>query len=170
MKRTQDVLRIFKNVHDVIPSKLLLVGDGPERQLLEQQCRDLNITDDVRFLGKLDPVEELLAVSDLFLLPSQTESFGLAALEAMACQVPVISSNAGGLPEIMIDGVTGFMNNVGDVNGMTEHAIQLLLDDTQLNQFKVQAAERAKSFDLQKILPLYESFYEKVIRQQLISA
>lgn len=170
VKRPQDVIGIFKSVREKIPSKLLLVGDGPERQNMEQLCRDLAIADDVRFLGKLDPVEELLAVSDLFLLPSETESFGLAALEAMACQVPVIASNSGGIPEIVIDGVTGFMSEVGDVASMSQNAVKLLTNDQLLNQFKQQAVEHARQFDIVKILPQYEAYYEKVLQKTLISA
>src|SRR6185436_4776607 len=168
VKRTQDVVIVFKKVHEQIPSKLLLVGDGPERQYMEQLCRELEITDDVRFLGKQDPVEELLAVSDLFLMPSETESFGLAALEAMACQVPVISTNAGGIPEIMIDGVTGFMSAVGNVDEMSANAIKLLSNDELLNQFKQQALEHAKMYDLEKVLPKYEAYYEKVMQQETV--
>ncbi len=168
VKRTQDVVMIFEKVRDVIPCKLLLVGDGPERQNLEILCRDLHIAEDVRFLGKQDPVEELLAVSDLFLMPSETESFGLAALEAMACQVPVIATNSGGIPEIMVQGVTGFMSNVGDIEEMAKHAVTILADDALHNQFKMQALEQAKKYDLKKILPLYEAYYEKVLQQAAI--
>lgn len=170
VKRTQDVVMIFEKVRDMIPCKLLLVGDGPERQNLEILCRDLNIAEDVRFLGKQDPVEELLAVSDLFLMPSETESFGLAALEAMACQVPVIATNSGGIPEIMVQGVTGFMSNVGDIEEMAKHAVTILSDDALHNQFKMQALEQAKKYDLKKILPLYEAYYEKVLQQAAIAA
>ncbi|MEP7127725.1 MAG: N-acetyl-alpha-D-glucosaminyl L-malate synthase BshA [Chitinophagales bacterium] len=170
VKRTQDVVMIFQKVREVIPSKLLLVGDGPERQNLEILCRELNISEDVRFLGKQDPVEELLAVSDLFLMPSETESFGLAALEAMACQVPVISTNGGGIPEIMVQGVTGFMSNVGDIEDMAKNAVTILSDDALHNQFKVQALEHAKKYDLEKILPMYESFYERVLQQSVVAA
>lgn len=168
VKRTQDVVLIFQKVHEQIPSKLLLVGDGPERQNLEILCRDLNLSEYVRFLGKQDPVEELLAVSDLFLMPSETESFGLAALEAMACQVPVIASNAGGIPEIMIQGVTGFMSDVGDVDDMSSRAISILIDDQLHNQFKIQALEHAKKYDLEKVLPKYEAFYEKVLQDSTV--
>ncbi|MFI5134917.1 MAG: N-acetyl-alpha-D-glucosaminyl L-malate synthase BshA [Chitinophagales bacterium] len=167
VKRTQDVVKIFKIVRDEIPSKLLLVGDGPERQNMEQLCRDLELMEDVRFLGKLDPVEELLAVSDLFLMPSETESFGLAALEAMACHVPVIATNTGGIPEIMIQGKTGFMSDVGNVDEMAKNAIQLLTNDLLLNQFKNQAGEHARQFDLEKVLPKYESYYERVMQLQV---
>ena len=153
-------------MHDEIPAKLLLVGDGPERQNMEQLCRDLNLMDDVRFLGKLDPVEELLAVSDLFLMPSETESFGLAALEAMACHVPVISTNTGGIPEIVVNGQTGFMSNVGDIDSMDGNALMLLTNENMLSQFKNNAAEHARQFDLVKVLPKYEAYYERVLQAQ----
>ena len=169
VKRTQDVVQIFNRVREQLPSKLLLVGDGPERQNMEQLCRDLNLMDDVRFLGKLDPVEELLAVSDLFLMPSETESFGLAALEAMACHVPVIASNTGGIPEIVVNGKNGFMSNVGDVNEMAKNALNLLSNNSLLDQFKNSAAEHARQFDLEKVLPQYESYYERVLQQGLVS-
>ena len=168
VKRTPDVVMIFKKVRDEIPAKLLLVGDGPERQAVEQLCRELGLMEDVRFLGKLDPVEELLAVGDLFLMPSETESFGLAALEAMACHVPVIASNTGGIPEIIEQGVTGFMSNVGNVDEMARNAVMILSNEESLNQFKQQAVDRAKEFDVEKILPLYEGYYEKVLQSQLV--
>ncbi|MBX7108786.1 MAG: N-acetyl-alpha-D-glucosaminyl L-malate synthase BshA [Chitinophagales bacterium] len=170
VKRTQDVVMIFEKVREKIPCKLLLVGDGPERQNLEILCRDLQIAEDVRFLGKQDPVEELLAVSDLFLMPSETESFGLAALEAMACQVPVISTNSGGIPEIMVQGVTGFMSDVGDIEAMAGHAVAILSDEAMHHQFKLQALEHARQYDIKKILPLYEAYYEKVLQQSAMMA
>src|SRR5476649_2121983 len=139
VKRTEDVVRIFAKVSAVIPSKLLMVGDGQERPECEQLCRDLGVADDVRFLGKQDAIEEILSVSDLFLMPSESESFGLAALEAMACKVPVISTNAGGLPELNLEGVTGFLIDVGDVEGMAEKAVYVLEDETRLNTFKENA-------------------------------
>lgn len=170
VKRTQDVVMIFEKVREKIPCKLLLVGDGPERQNLEILCRDLQIAEDVRFLGKQDPVEELLAVSDLFLMPSETESFGLAALEAMACQVPVISTNSGGIPEIMVQGVTGFMSDVGDIEAMAGHAVAILSDEAMHHQFKLQALEHARQYDIKKILPMYEAYYEKVLQQSAMMA
>ena len=165
VKRTEDVVKIFAKVIKKIPSKLLMVGDGPERSMCEQLCRDLGVTDNVRFLGKQDAVEEILSVSDLFLMPSQSESFGLAALEAMACKVPVISSNAGGLPELNIDGVTGFLKEPGDVDGMAEKAIFILEDEERLAKFKENALAHAKEFELSTILPKYENFYLEVIEQ-----
>jgi N-acetyl-alpha-D-glucosaminyl L-malate synthase BshA len=140
-----------------------MVGDGPERVYCEQLCRDLDICENVRFLGKQDAVEEILSVSDLFIMPSESESFGLAALEAMACKVPVITSNAGGLPELVINGVTGFMDNVGDIEAMAAHAIYILQDDQQLEAFKEGALNRAKEFELSLILPVYEQYYMDVM-------
>lgn len=164
VKRVQDVIKIFANLHSEIPSKLLMIGDGPERTKIETLCRELNITDAVRFLGKLEAVEEVLSVADLFLMPSEKESFGLAALEAMACEVPVISSNAGGLPELNVQGVTGFMSAVGDVEDMTRNAL-LVLDKNNLPLFKENALKRAKEFDISKILPLYENYYLKILEK-----
>ena len=167
VKRTADVIRIFEKVQAVIPSKLLMVGDGPERAYDEKLCRTLNICDNVRFLGKQDAVEEILSVSDLFLMPSESESFGLAALEAMACKVPAITTNAGGLPELNVDGFCGYMSNVGDVDAMAAHAIEILKDDETLKRFKENAFTRAQDFDLKKILPSYIDFYKEVIENSL---
>lgn len=167
VKRTGDVIRVFEKVQAVIPSKLLMVGDGPERVYNEQLCRSLNICENVRFLGKQDAVEEILSVSDLFLMPSESESFGLAALEAMACKVPIITTNAGGLPELNVDGFCGYMSNVGDVDDMAAHAIEILKDDETLKRFKENAFTRAQDFDLKKILPEYISFYKEVIETSL---
>jgi N-acetyl-alpha-D-glucosaminyl L-malate synthase BshA len=142
-----------------------MVGDGEQRSECEQLARDLGINDNVRFLGKQDAIEEILSVSDLFLMPSQSESFGLAALEAMACKVPVVSSNAGGLPELNVDGVTGFLKDVGDVHGMAESAIYILEDEERLKTFKENSLARAREFDLAKILPRYENYYIEVIER-----
>lgn len=161
VKRVDDVVKVFKGIVDKIPAKLLLVGDGPERAQAENLCRELKIYDDVRFLGKLEAVEEVLSVADLFLMPSEKESFGLAALEAMACEVPLISSNVGGIPELNITGVTGFTSNVGNVEEMTKNALHVLSDD-HLDTFKANALARAKEFDIARILPLYENFYKEV--------
>ncbi|RFZ93017.1 N-acetyl-alpha-D-glucosaminyl L-malate synthase BshA [Mucilaginibacter conchicola] len=163
VKRTEDVIEMFARVIKTIPSKLLMVGDGGERSLCEKLSRTLGISEHVRFLGKQDAIEEILSVADLFLMPSVSESFGLAALEAMACKVPVISSNAGGLPELNIEGVTGFLLDVGDVEGMAQKAIYILEDEERLQQFKENALERAKQLQLSNIMPLYESYYEEVI-------
>jgi N-acetyl-alpha-D-glucosaminyl L-malate synthase BshA len=164
VKRIEDVMRVFNEVRKVIPSKLLLVGDGPERARIEGLCRQLNTCDDVRFLGKQEAVEEVLSVCDLFLMPSEKESFGLAALEAMACEVPVITSNAGGLPELNVHGKTGFISPVGDVADMVQHAL-FILKDENLPTFKKNALERAKEFDVTAILPKYEAFYQQVLDQ-----
>ncbi len=164
VKRVQDVIKIFQKVREVIPAKLLLVGDGPERIKMEALCREMSTCNDVRFLGKLDAVEEVLSVADLFLMPSDKESFGLAALEAMACEVPLISTNAGGLPELNINGVTGFMSEVGDVENMVKNALFILRDD-QLPTFKKNALARATEFDIKKILPMYVAFYQKVLER-----
>ncbi|SDE17995.1 N-acetyl-alpha-D-glucosaminyl L-malate synthase BshA [Mucilaginibacter pineti] len=165
VKRTEDVIKIFAKVVKKIPSKLLMVGDGPERSGCEQLCRDLGVTENVRFLGKQDAIEEILSVADLFLMPSQSESFGLAALEAMACKVPVISTNAGGLPELNVDGLTGFLRDIGDVDGMAERSIYILEDEARLETFKENALARAKEFDLSTILPIYEAYYLEVIER-----
>jgi N-acetyl-alpha-D-glucosaminyl L-malate synthase BshA len=155
-------VRIFNNIVKEIPAKLLMIGDGPDRDNAEALCRELRISDDVRFLGKLEAVEEVLSVADLFLMPSEKESFGLAALEAMACEVPVISSNTGGLPELNIQGGTGFLSPVGDIEDMTRKAL-FVLDPGNLPRFKQNALARAKEFDISRILPLYESYYEYVM-------
>ncbi|MGB3181413.1 MAG: N-acetyl-alpha-D-glucosaminyl L-malate synthase BshA [Cyclobacteriaceae bacterium] len=164
VKRVDDVIRIFHRLRQQIPVKLLMVGDGPERPRIEKLCREIGTCQDVRFLGKLEAVEEVLSVADLFIMPSEKESFGLAALEAMACEVPVISSNAGGLPELNIHGETGFACNVGDIDDMTEKALYIL-DDANLETFKHNALERAKKFDVQNILPIYESMYRRVFEE-----
>jgi L-malate glycosyltransferase len=167
VKRVQDVVHVFSKIRKEIPSKLLLIGDGPERHNIEQLCRELDLCDDVRFLGKQDMIEEILSICDLFVMPSETESFGLAALEAMACQVPVISSNAGGIPELNINGVTGFMSDVGDVDDMAKNSLTILRTDESLKKFKSQALSRAKEFDTQVITPMYEQYYAKVIEAKL---
>ncbi|WP_143962451.1 N-acetyl-alpha-D-glucosaminyl L-malate synthase BshA [Litoribacter populi] len=169
VKRVEDVIYVFDKLRKVIPVKLLLVGDGPERDKMERLCRELGTCEDVRFLGKLDAVEEVLSVADLFVMPSEKESFGLAALEAMACEVPILSSNAGGIPELNIDGVTGFNCNVGDVDTMTDRALEIL-SSKNLPGFKARALARAKEFDVSNILPLYESFYKKTIENSLETA
>ncbi|GAB3897143.1 N-acetyl-alpha-D-glucosaminyl L-malate synthase BshA [Larkinella knui] len=169
VKRIDDVVQIFNKINKQIPSKLLLSGDGPERARIEKLCRDMGIYGDVRFLGKLDAVEEVLSVADLFLMPSENESFGLAALEALACEVPLITSNAGGLPELNVQGVTGFLSNVGDVDDMVKNALYILNDDN-LPTFKHNALERAKEFEISRVLPLYEAYYEKVVRESQVLA
>ncbi len=166
VKRVEDVLAVFQKVHGHIPSKLLMIGDGPERQSAEDLCRKLGITNDVRFLGKQDQMEEILNIADLFLLPSQYESFGLAALEAMACGVPVISSNAGGLPEINLHGKTGFLADVGDVDSMATYAMEILAHGDILQEFKNNALEHAGHFSINRIVPMYEELYTKVAEQR----
>jgi len=165
VKRIEDVILTFEIVLRKIPAKLLLVGDGPERPKLERMCREMGLYDHVRFLGKQDAIEEILAVADLFLIPSANESFGLAALEAMACQVPVISSNAGGLPEVNIHGVTGFLADIGDFESMASSALMLLENEDVLNTFRKNAYEQAKRFDISVILPQYEAYYEKIVKR-----
>ncbi|MGB1207290.1 MAG: N-acetyl-alpha-D-glucosaminyl L-malate synthase BshA [Chitinophagales bacterium] len=165
VKRIEDVVNIFHGIRQQKPAKLLLVGDGPERKKAEALCRELAICHDVRFLGKQQAVGELLAIADLFLMPSEKESFGLAALEAMACEVPVISSNAGGLPEINIDGETGFMSDVGDVKDMIAKSLKILSDENSLQTFRKNALAQAKRFDIANILPLYENYYQKIIEK-----
>jgi len=163
VKRVADVIKIFTKVQEKVPAKLLMIGDGPERVKVERMCRKLKICNKVKFMGKLKSVEELLSVSDLFLLPSETESFGLVALEAMASKVAVISTNSGGLPEVNVEGVTGYLSEVGDIKQMSENAIQLLSDNDKLEQFKENAFVHSQKFDLPNILPLYECLYEKLL-------
>jgi N-acetyl-alpha-D-glucosaminyl L-malate synthase BshA len=163
VKRVLDVVEIFARVREEMPAKLLFVGDGPDRTKAEALCRELKICDDVIFLGSVKNPTEALSVADLFLLPSESESFGLAALEAMACEVPVISTNTGGLPEVNRHGVTGMMSHVGDVEDMAKNAKYLLSDETRLAKFKLKARERAIEFSIEKILPQYEALYNSVL-------
>lgn len=167
VKRVEDVVRVFAEVSRAMPARLLLIGDGPERSNIEKICRELDTCDRVTFLGKQEAIEEILSVCDLFLLPSESESFGLAALEAMACEVPVVSSNAGGIPEVNVHGVTGYLSDVGDVASMAGHAVALLSDESLLLEFRKNALHKAKEFDLKKILQEYVSYYEEVISNQL---
>ncbi|MCV9387071.1 N-acetyl-alpha-D-glucosaminyl L-malate synthase BshA [Reichenbachiella ulvae] len=165
VKRVDDVVKVFCKIREKIPAKLLLVGDGPERSHIESLARESVCQgDDVRFLGKLEAVEEVLSVSDLFLMTSEKESFGLAALEAMACEVPLISTNAGGLPELNKNGDSGYICDVGDVDAMAEAALKVLADEN-LPGFKKRALARAKLFDIEKILPEYENFYVQIIEE-----
>ncbi|RDB04994.1 N-acetyl-alpha-D-glucosaminyl L-malate synthase BshA [Runella aurantiaca] len=164
VKRIEDIVLMFDKLRHIVPSKLLLVGDGPERSRIEYMCKELKLMHDVRFLGNLDAIEEVLSVADLFVMPSETESFGLAALEAMACEVPLITSNAGGLPELNIQGVTGFMSNVGDIEDMVKNAAYILQEEN-LPRFKENALARAKEFDLANILPQYEAYYERIVAE-----
>jgi len=162
VKRVQDVVKIFEKVNKQVPSKLFMIGDGPERLKAEQLCRKLGIAKHVRFLGKLKVIEKFLCIADVFVLPSKTESFGLVALEAMASKVAVISTNSGGLPEVNIDGETGCLSDVGDVKKMANDTIHLLKDADKLNQFKNNALAHAKTFDLPNILPQYEAVYQEL--------
>jgi L-malate glycosyltransferase len=161
IKRVLDVVKIFAKVNEQVPSKLLFVGDGPERSAAESLARDLNLSDHIRFVGKQEQMEDILAIADIFLLTSDYESFGLAALEAMAAGVPVISSNAGGLPEININGVTGYLSNVGDIDEMSKNALHILQDEVTLKQFKQHAYKHATLFDIQNIIPKYELLYNR---------
>lgn len=163
VKRVEDVIQMFCKVSQQVPSKLLMIGDGPERQMAETLARSQCCSTDVRFLGKQEAVEEILSISDLFIMPSESESFGLAALEAMACEVPVISSNAGGIPEVNIDGYTGYTVNIGDVDALAEKALILLNNDDLLKKFKHQAYQEATKYSLDNILPIYEDYYRKII-------
>lgn len=164
VKRVDDVVSIFNNVRKEIPAKLLMVGDGPERPVVEEMARLLGIEEDVRFLGKQEQMEDILAVSDVFVLPSEYESFGLAALEAMAAHSVVISTNAGGLAEINIDGETGFMANVGDVETMSRQTIAMLKNDQLLADMKEKAYQQACRFDISNIIPVYEKLYSRYCR------
>ena len=163
VKRVEDVVRIFDIIQKEIPAKLLLIGDGPERSNIEKVCRELGVCDKVTFLGKQEAIEEILSICDLFILPSESESFGLSALEAMACEVPVISTNAGGLPEVNTHGVTGFLSNIGDYQDMAANALRLLQNDTLLVQFRKNALLQAKNFDLDRILSQYIAVYEETL-------
>jgi len=163
VKRVPEVVSIFNRVleHD-IHAKLLLVGDGPDRQRAEQRCRELGICDQVRFLGKQDQVEEVLSIADLFLIPSGAETFGLAALEAMSCSVPVISSDIGGLPEVNIHGETGYLCNLDDTECMADYAVKILQDEGLHQQMARNARSRAKKFEMNKVIEVYETYYRKV--------
>lgn len=161
VKRVEDVIKVFAKVREKISSKLLMVGDGPERPAMEELAKDLGVEEDVRFLGRQEQMEEILVVSDLFILPSEYESFGLSALEAMAASAPVISTNVGGLPEVNIHGITGYLTELGDVESMSKYAIEILGNEDTLATFKKNAFEQANKFDIQNIIPLYEKLYSR---------
>ena len=163
VKRIPDIIKIFYKIQEKIPAKLMMVGDGTEKVKAEQLCKELGIEEKVIFFGNSSEIDQILSYSDLFLLPSETESFGLAALEAMAWSVPVISSNSGGLPEVNFDGISGYLSNVGDVDSMAENALKILTDDATLAKFRESALEIAQQFDIKKILPLYEALYHEAI-------
>jgi len=167
VKRVEDVIKIFAIVSKQVACKLLLIGDGPERTNIELLSREMGVDDRVTFLGKQEQIEEILSVCDLFILTSETESFGLAALEAMACEVPVISTNTGGIPEVNIEGVTGYLSNIGDVEDMAKNALKLLSNEELLLTFKANALTKAKEFQLDKILPMYEKVYEGLLNKAI---
>jgi len=168
VKRVEDTIHVFGKVREKIPAKLILIGDGPERARLEVLCRELGLCQDIRFLGKQDAIEELLAIGDVFLLPSANESFGLAALEAMACEVPVVSSDIGGIPEVNINGVTGYLCKLGDIEDMAAKVLDILKDEETHARFRASALEQAQKFDLKNILPVYEEYYQHVINKVLV--
>jgi N-acetyl-alpha-D-glucosaminyl L-malate synthase BshA len=165
VKRIPDVVKIFYKIQQQIPAKLMMVGDGPEKAKAEQLCEDLGIQDKVIFFGNSNEIDQILSYSDLFLLPSETESFGLAALEAMAWSVPVISSNSGGLPEVNFDSISGYLSAVGDIDNMADNAVKILKDDAVLAEFRTNALNIAKQFDIKNILPLYENLYLEAIKE-----
>jgi N-acetyl-alpha-D-glucosaminyl L-malate synthase BshA len=162
VKRIDDVVRVFEKIRKEIPAKLILAGDGPERGNVENLARQLGVIQDVVFLGKTKAIERILCMSDLFLLTSETESFGLSSLEAMASHVPVISTNTGGIPEVNVHGYSGFLSDVGDVDDMAVNALSLLKDDTRMQHFKNQARIQATKFDIKQILPMYENLYSRL--------
>ncbi len=163
VKRIQDVIKVFYNIQKEIPAKLMMVGEGPEKESAEQLCTELGIEEKVVFFGNSHEIDRILCFSDLFVLPSETESFGLAALEAMASGVPVISSNSGGIPEVNIHGFSGYLSPVGDIEDMSSNAISILKDADVLNQFKAQAKQQAEKFNIHNIVPKYEAIYEKTL-------
>ena len=164
VKRIADVIYTFNKIQKAIPSKLLLVGDGPERHMAEELCRELGIFEETRFVGKQQDMEDIYAIADLFLLPSEYESFGLAALEAMAAGTPVVATNAGGIPEIITHNKNGFLSDIGDVENMSQHAISLLGNNNMLQAFGSAARKQAETFDIHNVVPQYESLYEKVLK------
>ncbi|MFK7000458.1 N-acetyl-alpha-D-glucosaminyl L-malate synthase BshA [Flavobacterium oreochromis] len=166
VKKIPDVVKVFYKIQQKIPAKLMMVGDGPEREKAEWLCRELGIEEKVIFFGNSHEISQILCYSDLFLLPSDTESFGLAALEAMANKVPVISSNSGGLPEVNINGVSGFLSSVGDVDDMAQNALKILSNNEVLNEFKRNAFETAKLFSVENIVPIYENIYNEIINSR----
>lgn len=168
VKRLGDVVRIFEKIRKKVPAKLILAGDGPERYKVEQLCSELGVCQDVEMLGNIQTAAEIYCISDLFLLPSETESFGLAALEALASGVPVISSNSGGLPEVNKHGFSGFLSDVGNVDEMAENALKILKDKETLDRYKQQAHEHSLNFTIDRILPKYEVIYERLATARVI--
>ena len=167
VKNVDHVILAFKEIYKEMKCKLLLIGDGPERPKMEELCRQIGLCHEIRFLGKQDAVEEILSIGDLFILPSGNESFGLAALEAMACEIPVVSSNVGGLPELNIHGETGFLVDEGDIEGIAKYSLEILSDGDKLSEFKSRAYARAKTFSIENIIDKYEALYERVYNGQL---
>ena len=167
VKRVEDVVRVFAKIQEKMPAKLIMVGDGPDREIADQLCKNLGIKKRVLFLGNTSDIEQILCFSDLFLLPSMSESFGLSALEAMVAGVPVVSSNAGGIPEVNEEGVSGFLCEVGDIDTMAARALYILEDEARLKEFKKGALEVAKRFDEEKIVPMYEALYFDVIHKKI---
>ena len=163
VKRIADVIHTFNKIQQEIPSKLLLVGDGPERPAAEELCRSLGIFENTRFVGKQQDMEDIYAIADLFLLPSEYESFGLSALEAMAAGTPVIATNTGGIPEVVTHGINGFLSEIGDVESMSRQAISLLSNPALLQQYSNAAKEQAIKFDIVNIVPQYEKLYAEVL-------
>lgn len=168
VKNIPDVIKIFYNIQKEMPAKLMMVGEGPEREPAENLCQKLGILDKVIFFGNSNEIDKILCFSDLFLLPSVTESFGLAALEAMASGVPIISSNTGGIPEVNVQGVSGFLSNVGDVEDMSKNAIYILKDAERLIQFKINAINESKKFDIHNVVPMYEVVYENTLKKEML--
>lgn len=169
VKRIPDVIKIFYQIQKEIPSKLMMVGDGPEKEKAEALCLELGISEKVIFFGNSNEIDLILSYSDLFLLPSETESFGLAALEAMAWSVPVISSNTGGLPEVNFEGVSGYLSDVGNIDEMASNALKILSNNSVLKTFKEKALDVAKQFDIKNILPIYEEIYHKALNKEVVS-
>jgi N-acetyl-alpha-D-glucosaminyl L-malate synthase BshA len=170
VKRVEDVVHIFSKIRESIQSKLLMIGDGPERSNCEALCRQMGLSDEIVFLGSQNPVEEIYSIGDLFLMPSESESFGLSALEAMACGIPCVTSNAGGLTEIVQHGVSGFACGVGEIDQMAEFGVRLLSDPNTWQQFSSEARKRAELFQLEHIVPQYEAYYQKVLNGEVLPA
>ena len=169
VKRIPDIIKIFNNIQKEMPSKLLMIGEGPEKKDAKKLVKKLGLDDNVVFLGNSYEIDRILCYSDLFILPSETESFGLSALEAMASGVPVISTNSGGLPEVNVQGVSGFLSNVGDIEDMTKNAIYLLSNEKRLEEFKTNAKKEAQKFDLHQIVPQYEAIYEETMSRCMLT-
>jgi len=169
VKRIPDIIKVFSNIQKEVPSKLVMIGEGPEKKEAKKLAKKLGVYDKVLFLGNSYEIDRILCYSDLFILPSETESFGLSALEAMASGVPVISTNSGGLPEVNVHGVSGFLSNVGDIEEMSKNAIHILSDEKRLERFKANARKEAQKFDLHQIVPQYETIYEETMSRCMLS-